>query len=410
MLLGIAAAALADWPAFRGSDGLGVSSERDLPVKWGPEENLAWKTKLPGPGHSSPITWGERIFVTCYSGYGDRKSEPAVLANLRRHLVCLDHKDGKILWQKEVPAKLPESEYVGQLQQHGYATSTPATDGERVYVFFGRTGVLAFDFAGKELWHTEVGKMLSGWGSAASPTLHRNLVLINATVESGALVALDKLTGKEAWRIKVQGDSWATPLLVNVPGGKKEVVLSAQGTLLGFDPDSGKKLWECDTGILANASSNPVARGDLVYLMGADFNGRGFLAVRAGGRGDVTKSHVVWRQEKVGASYCSPVLVGDYLYYASGQVCCLRADTGQVVFQERLAGLGQEYSSPVAAEGRVYVFTRKGTGHVLAAMGKFAPKAQNDLGDAGGFIASPAISAGQILIRSNEYLYCLRRK
>jgi outer membrane protein assembly factor BamB len=387
-----------------------VSPERDLPVKWGPDENIAWKTKLPGRGHSSPIISGDRIFVTCYSGYGDGKSEPAAVANLRRHLVCLDHKDGKILWQKDVPTKLPETEYVGQLQQHGYATSTPATDGERVYVFFGRTGVLAFDFSGKELWHAEVGKMLNSWGSAASPIVYRGLVLVNATVESGALVALDKMTGKEAWRTKVQGDSWATPLLVEVPGGKQEAVLSAQGTLLGFDPESGKKLWECDTGIVPNPSSSPVAKGDLVYLMGADFNGRSFLAVRAGGRGDVAKTHVVWKQEKIGASYCSPILVGDYLYYASGQFCCLRADTGQIVFQERLAGLGQEYSSPVAAEGRIYLFTRKGTGHVLGARGKFEPLAANDLGDASGFTASPAISRGQILVRSNEYLYCLGKK
>src|SRR5262249_4421136 len=145
VLLWATTATSADWPAFRGAQGIGVSQERELPLKWGPQENVIWKTKLPGPGASSPITWGDRVFLTCYTGYGDGKNKTATLADLRRHLVCLDRKDGKILWQKEVAAKLPESEYAGQIQQHGYATSTPVTDGERVYVFFGRSGVFAYD-------------------------------------------------------------------------------------------------------------------------------------------------------------------------------------------------------------------------------------------------------------------------
>jgi outer membrane protein assembly factor BamB len=410
VLLWATTLASADWPAFRGAQGIGVSPERGLPLKWGPQENVVWKTKLPGPGASSPITWGDRVFLTCYTGYGDGKNKTATLADLRRHLVCLDRKDGKILWQKDAAAKLPESEYAGQIQQHGYATSTPVTDGERIYAFFGRSGVFAHDFSGKELWQVEVGKMLNGWGSAASPVLYKNLLLVNATVESGALVALDKATGKQVWKRKIQDDSWATPLLMTLPSGKQEIVLSGKGTLYGIDPENGDALWECDTNNFGNAGSMPVVKGDVVYHMSSDFNGRTVMAVRAGGRGDVTKTHIVWKQDKIGASYCSLVLAGEHLYYANGQFCCLRADTGQIVFQERLAGLGAEYSSPVAADGKLYLFTRTGRGHVLAASGKFEPLANNDLGDPSGFSASPAIDRGQILIRSNEYLYCLGQK
>jgi outer membrane protein assembly factor BamB len=402
----------ADWPAFRGPHGIGVSGERDgapLPARLGDQANLIWKSKLPGPGASTPIIWGDRVFVTCYSGYGAGKDDTE-LASLRRQLVCLDRKTGGVLWHRDVAARLPETEYTGQLRQHGYATSSPATDGERVYVFFGRTGVLAFDFAGKQLWHTELGKGLSNWGSASSPLLFRGLVVVSATVECGALVALDRVTGKEAWRTKVTGDSWATPVLVELPGGKQEIVLNAHGTLIGFDPTRGQELWQCDTTAATAASSTPVVRDGIVYVMGGGFGEHLVQAVRAGGRGDVTGSHVVWKQTKVGASNCSPVLVGPHLYLYSGQACCLRADTGEVVYQERLAGLGPEYASPVVADGKLFLFTRRGSGHVLATGPRFEQLARIDLGATGGFTASPAVSHGQLFVRSGDHLYCLGEK
>jgi outer membrane protein assembly factor BamB len=398
-----------DWPAFRGPQANGTSPESGLPARWDGQSNLVWKSKLPGPGASTPIVWGERIFVTCYSGYGEGK-EGAGLEQLRRHLVCMERKTGTVLWQREVAALLPESKYVGQIRQHGYATSSPATDGERVYVFFGRTGVLAFDFAGKLLWHTELGKGLNGWGSGSSPTLFGRLVLVNATVECEALVALDRTTGKEVWRTKVVGESWATPLVVDLPGGKHEIVLNAHATLIGFDPDKGKELWQCDSTGATSATSTPVTQDGIVYMMGGGFGERLVLAVRAGGRGDVSTTHVVWKQTKAGASNCSLLLAGPYLYLCSGQACCLRADTGEVVYQKRLAGLGAEYSSPVAADGRFFLFMRQGGGHVLALGSRFEQRGRLDLGAAGGFIACPAVSHGQLFIRDNGHLYCLGEK
>jgi outer membrane protein assembly factor BamB len=278
-----------------------------------------------------------------------------------------------------------------------------------VYVFFGKSGVLAYDFAGKELWHTEVGTMLDNFGSGSSPALYRNLLLVNASVEGGRLVALDKTSGKIVWRARFYGDCWTTPVIVNVPGGKAEVVLFTPEVLISFDPEDGKELWRCECHGPEYVSATPVVSGDIVYLMGAGKAGRLFQAVRAGGRGDVTKSHIVWKQ-KVGASFCSPVLVGDRLYLFSGRACCLRADTGAIVFQERLDGLGTEYASPVAADGKIYLFTRDGRGHVLAAKDRLEELAVQDLGEPGGFTASPAISHGQLLVRSNRYLYCFGEK
>jgi outer membrane protein assembly factor BamB len=401
--------AAADWPGFRGPQGTGISPEHGLPVKWGPEENLAWKTKLPGPGASSPIAWGDRVFVTCFTGYGGADRKSGDQSQLRRHLVCLERTSGKILWQADVPAKLPETDWTSQVSQHGYATSTPTTDGERVYVFFGQTGVFAFDFNGKQLWQADVGHYRNTFGTGSSPTLCGSRLIVNATVESGRLVALDRASGKVLWRVKMADDCWSTPLVVSVPGGSQELVFNAPSALLGLDPEDGKELWRCEFPEPRNVSVTPVVKDGIIYCMGTGNLGRVFLAVRAGGRGDVTKTHLLWRQ-KIGATNCSPILVGDYLYFFSMRACCLRADTGAIVFQEPLAGLGPEYPSPVAADGRIYLVTRRGNGYVLAAKDRLEVLANNDLGDTSGFVASPAISRGHLFIRSNEYLYCIGTK
>jgi hypothetical protein len=402
------ASVLADWPGFRGPTQDGASPERGLPVKWGPEQNIVWKLKLPGPGSSSPIVWKDRVFLTCYSGYGtlDGKGE---LAKLQRHLLCIERDTGKVLWQKDVPAKMPESPYSKQIAEHGYTTSTPATDGERIYVFFGRTGVFAFDLSGKELWQVEVGKYLNNFGSAGSPLLYKDLVIVNATVESSSLVALEKITGKEVWRTKVYGDCWSTPALATV-GGKTEIVLNGLNDLLGFDADKGTKLWKCDVPSSAYASSTPVIRNGIIYLMGAGADGRWFMAVRPGGKDDVTKTHVLWTQTKAGASYCSPLLIGERLYYFSALAGCLKADSGAIVYHDRLASLGTEYSSPVLADGKIYLFTRRKGAYVLSAKDKLEVLAENSLGDATDFNASPAVSNGRLFVRSQQYLYCIGEK
>ncbi len=399
-----------DWPGFRGPKGLGTSDDKGLPVTWNAMDNVAWKTRLPGPGASSPIVCRDRVFVTCYTGYGLGKGKGGDVKDLRLHLICVDRKSGKILWQSDVTAKQPENDYNRYIAEHGYATSTPASDGERVFAFFGRTGVLAYNFDGKELWHIDVGKGLNTWGSGSSPILHKNLVIVAAGVESDSLYAFDKQTSKQVWRVKGISDCWSTPLLIDVPGGKTELVISIQGTMVGYDPDTGVQLWECEGITSSAATSSPVAGNGIVYAMGAAAGfSRTMVAVRAGGKGDVSKTHIVWKKN-VGANVTSPILVGEHLYWISSQIGCLRADTGALVYQERLYDGRMEYVSPVAADGKIFAFTRQSGAFVVAAGGKFAKLAHNDLGDASIFNASPAISDGQLFTRSNEFLYCLGKR
>src|SRR5262245_20101435 len=282
--LGACAALGADWSQFRGPGGLATSTEKELPVRWSSKKNIVWRTLLPGPGTSSPVTAGNRVFLTCYTGYALDAANPGKMGDLRRHLLSVDRGNGKILWQKEFQPRLPEHEYKGEGSYHGYSSSTPATDGERLYVFFGKSGVFCFDLDGKQLWHQSVGEGINGWGSANSPLLYRDLVIVNASVESGALVALDKKTGKEIWRAGGISSSWNTPVLVPLPDEKIELVVSVQDRLVGLDPATGKELWHAE-GIHRYVCPSVVFHDGVVYAIGG---GHTSLAVRVGGRGDVT--------------------------------------------------------------------------------------------------------------------------
>ncbi len=394
-----------DWPQFRGPDGLGVSAAK-VPLTWSATENVAWKAELPGAGTSSPVVVGGKVFLTCYSGYnvpgGPRGSDDL----LKRHVVCLGLEDGKVLWTKDVASKLPEQERIRD--DHGYASNTPAADGERVYAFFGKSGVFALDHGGRPLWHAEVGSDLRNWGSAASPVLAGDLVLVNASVESQSLVALDSKTGKEVWRARNIRESWNTPLFVPVKGGKTELVVAVMGKVLGLDPATGERLWSCDTDIPWYMVPSLVAADGIVYCIGGRTGGS--LAVRAGGRGDVTRTHRVWKATR-GSNVSSPVLHDGHLYFAHenrGIAYCLEAKTGRVVYEERLRPApGDVYASAVLAGGRVYYVARHGGTFVVPAAPSFELLARNTLGDRSTFNASPAVAGGRLLLRSDRYLYCI---
>lgn len=394
----------ADWPRFRGPDGLAISADRGLPLTWSQEKNVVWKTALPGAGASSPTVRGKRIFLTCYSGYAVPGQPRGQLERLKRHVLCLQLRDGKILWSREVPTVLPEE--ARNRENHGYASNTPAIDADRLYVFFGKSGVFAFDLEGRQLWHAKVGSRTSGWGSAASPVLYGDLVIVNASVESRSLVALDKRTGKEKWRAPGIRESWNTPILVKTASGATELVVAIFGKVLGFDPASGERLWSCDTDIGWYMVPSLVAHGGVVYCIGGR-GGGGALAVRTGGRGDVTRSHRLWARRK-GSNVPSPIYHDGYLYYATdlGTACCAEAKTGRMVYEERLPRAGRIYASPVLADGKLYYVSRRGRAYVVAAKPKFELLATNDLGRAGTFNASPAIAADRLLLRSDTVLYC----
>lgn len=402
----------ADWRQFRGPGGLGVSDEKGLPVEWSAEKNIVWKVKLPGAGASCPVTQGSRVFVTCYSGYGvdvDQK-KAGNMEDLRRHLLCLDRATGKELWAKEFQPLLPEHKYQGEGSYHGYAASTPIIEGERLYVFFGKSGVFCFDLGGTELWKTEVGKNTNGWGSGSSPILYKDSVIVNASVESGALVALNKTDGKELWRTKGINSAWNTPALVTTPEKTQEVLISMQKWLVAVDPDTGKELWRAD-GVDRYVCPSVVAHDGIVYAIGG---GHTSLAVKAGGKGDVSKTNGLWKLSK-GSNVGSPIYHEGHLYWAhdsQGTVYCQEAATGNVVYAERLKPpSGQIWASPVLADGKLYYVSKENGTYIVAAQPKFQQLAHNVIeGDNSRSNASLAVSEGQLFLRNDQYLYCIGKR
>lgn len=241
-----------DWLRFRGPAGSGISGEtKSIPTQWSPTANLAWKTELPGPGVSSPIVVGDRVLVTCYSGYGLQRNDPGDIKYLKRHLVCLDAASGEKKWQRDVAAKLPEDPYSGiGVTAHGYASHTPVSDGKLVFAFYGKSGVYAYDLDGNELWNSDVGTESDPWkwGTSSSPILYGDLVIVTASAESQAIVAMDKTTGKEVWRQEAEGldGMWGTPLLVRIDDSRTDLVMSVAKEVWGLNPETGKLRWWCD--------------------------------------------------------------------------------------------------------------------------------------------------------------------
>ena len=396
----------ADWPQFRGPTGLGIATDTGLPEKWSADSNIAWKTEMPGPGTSSPIVVGNKVFLTCYSGYAVDKKEPGDIKDLKRHLLCIDRSNGKILWTRDIAAAQPEAKYGTYLDLHGYASSTPVSDGKSVFVFFGKTGVFAFDLDGKQLWDVSVGKNTHGWGSATSPVLYKDTVIVNAGVESGALVALDKASGKEVWRAKGISESWSTPVLVQVSKGDTELVISASKQVLGLDPSSGKELWHADS-FDWYVCPSVIAHEGVVYALQNDT----FVALKAGGRGDVTDSHTVWKI-KTGSVVPSAVYHDGHLYFATSTCYCVKASDGTIVYKERPnPDPKQIYASPVLADGKIYYVSREQGTFVVEAAPKFKLLAHNTLDpDTSVFNGSPAVSKSQLLLRSDRHLYCIGKE
>ena len=430
----------ADWTRFRGPNGSGISDSA-APTEFSENKNIKWKLELPGRGLSSPIIVGDKVFVTCYSGYGmgDGNGE---LEDLKRHLLCVDRNSGATLWTKTVDAKMPEDPYRPPgVSTHGYASNTPVSDGEHVYAFFGKSGVYAYDLDGNEIWNQSVGNEPSnkGFGSAASPIVTDKHVIVNAADESLALVWLDKKTGEVFHRAEAGGlsECWTTPVLSGSDNG--ELVISVIGEVWGMNAATGKLAWYANGVNARNAQVSVLAGEDgVVYATGEEA-----YAIRTGGKDDVSESNTVW-QGRARARYATPVLVDGHLYSISGTVVeCIDAATGERVYQERLAstgstpsnqgddrggrggfgggrggfggrggrgGGGDDYASPIVAAGKIYITTYAGTVHVVQAGKEFKLLASNDMSfDSSGFGATPAASDGQLFLRSHSHLYCVSK-
>ena len=403
-------AGAADWPAWRGAKGDGIALEKDFPLTWSATENVRWKVALPERGNSTPIVAGGRIFLT--QNVGDRRT-----------LLCLDRKDGRTQWQAGPTYTKPERTH----PTNPYCSASPVTDGERVIAFFGSAGLWCWDVSGKEQWHLDLGKQDHEWGYAASPVLHGDLCILNfGPGPETFLIAVNKVTGKEVWRVPFppitpklpRNDgfgaaadgmigSWASPLLIDA-GARTELVMTWPERVVAYDPANGKELWTC-------GGLNPLIYTSTMFgegvVIGCGGYGGSTVAVKAGGAGDVTATHRLWQQPRDKQRIGSGVISGGHLYILNtpGTAQCIELKTGKTVWEERLkssGAKGESWSSMLLAGDRLYVLNQSGETFVLRAAPKFEQLARNALDD-GLANASHAMSDGEIFIRTHAHLWCI---
>ncbi len=417
-----------DWPYWRGpaADGMAVG---DAPVTWSAAENVRWKTDIPGLGNSSPIVWGDFVFVTTAIKTGAAAPSPTPpgppgggrgmgpgggggQVEHKFDLICLDRKTGKILWQRTAKTAVPHE---GAHSQYGsFASNSPVTDGTFVYAFFGSRGMYCYDFKGTLVWQKDFGvqmRMRMAFGEGMAPVLAGNkLILVFDHEGDSFMVVLDKATGKEIWRAsRDEKTNWAAPLVVTFKG-RTEVVVAGSAKVRSYDLDTGKVIWEC-AGLGANTIPQPVRQDDMVFVM-TGYRNPMLMAIRLGREGDLTGTDaVVWSQTK-GTSYTpSPVIFDNKLYVLTdtGMVSCFNAKTGEPYYhQVRLPKSYSFKSSPVGANGRLYLASENEDVIVLKMGEKFEVLATNTM-PGQTFIATPAIADGEIFLRSTTTLFCIKK-
>lgn len=411
----------ANWPAWRGPLGIGLCEEKNLPTRWSATANVKWRVPLPEAGNSTPIVWGDRIFVT--QPVGDRRT-----------LLCLDRADGKILWQSGVTTKEKEPTH----STNPYCSASPVTDGERVIVSFASDGLFCYDFAGKELWRrADLGRQIHIWGNAASPVIHGNLCFLNfGPGDMTYLLAVDTQTGRTVWKNdeetghgkppgadvvisqssksvagfdpKTATDigSWSTPVIMKADG-KDQLIVSWPRRLAACDPATGRELWTC-SGLNPLVYPSPIYSGDIVVAMGG-YSGQA-LAVRAGGSGDITASRRLWHQPRIPQRIGSGVIKEGriYIHNDPGTAACIDLETGAEIWRERLRGAGksgQNWSSVMLSEDKCYTITQGGDCFVFRASPQFELIAVNSLGERSNSSIVP--SNGELFIRTHAALWCI---
>lgn len=392
-LLMASAANAEDWPAWRGPRGDGISLEKSVPLSWSPEKNILWKTEIPGRGHSSPIVWKDRIFVTS-----------AVESEEKRILLCLDAASGRTLWRQTVLVAPLESIHA----LNSYASSTPATDGEQVYVSFldrDRVFLAAYDLEGNRRWEARPGPFASKHGYCANPVLYRDRLFINGDHDGDAFLAmLHKSDGSIAWKTPRENRtrSYCTPIVVRVDG-RDQLMLNGSLCTAGYDCETGKQVWVCD-GPSEQMVATLVHTRDMVFSLGG-YPERRLLAIRKGGRGDVTDSHIVWRTHRSIPYVPSPLLYGDLLHVVSdeGIYTCFDPPTGKV--HRTMRAIKHTSSSIVGAMNRVYVTDDRGTTLVLENAPSCRELARNSIGE--DVFSTPAIAGGRIYLRGAKHLFCI---
>jgi outer membrane protein assembly factor BamB len=408
------------WPQWRGPLSTGVAPHAQPPIEWSEAKNIRWKTALPGKGHSSPIVWGERIFLTTAIPHGPpvkpRFVRPGAHDNLaltHEHefvVLAVSRKTGKVLWQQTVHKAVPHE--AGHVTA-SLASASPVTDGKHIFAFFGSYGLYCLDTGGQLIWKKDLGEMHTkhGHGEGSSPVLHGDTLVINWDHEEQSfLVALDKRTGKQLWRVaRAEDTSWATPIVVE-HAGKPQVIVPGTNRLRGYDLASGALIWECG-GLSSNIVASPVSANGFVYA-GSSYEIRALLAIRLdGAKGDITGTEqVVWSRRTRTPYVPSPLLYGNSLYtlqHYQGIISRLDVKTGADQGGPfRLDAIDSLYASPVGAAGRIYITSRDGTTQVMS-HGDETPKmlAVNRLDDS--INASAALVGREMFLRGERYLYCI---
>jgi outer membrane protein assembly factor BamB len=416
-----------NWAQWRGPAGQGISTEKNLPIEWSPTKNVKWKTAIEGRGHSSPIVWGNRIFLTT-SIEGPVVASPkppkhkigeedfshpdwaGIDHTYTLKVVCIDADKGKLLWQ-QTAYDGPVFDY--RHKKNTYASSTPVTDGQYVYAYFGSEGLYCYDFNGKLIWKQSFGGIPQlGMGPGTSPVLHENLLFLQCDLEADGngsfLVALDKKTGKQVWKVERKGNrmSWATPVIVRTPE-RVQLVASGAEAVISYDPATGKEIWRSQ-GVVSHAIPSPVFNNEMIFLTAGSQAKRAF-AVKLGATGNVTGTpNVAWTYEKGTAYVPSPILYGDYLYLTTdrGILTCLEAATGKVVYEGGRVPIPATFTaSPVAFDGKILLSSEDGDTFVVKAGPKHEILYTNSIGEP--IYASPAISNARIFIRGEKNLYCI---
>lgn len=419
----LATAFAQNWPSFRGPGAAGViESKHAAPVSWDVDSSrhVSWRTAIPGLGHSSPIVWGDRVFVTTavssdpksvfqypLDGQLDRRTD---LARQQLKLYCLDKHTGKVLWERVAADVTPR---IARHPHNSYASATPATDGKRVVAFFGSEGLYAFDLDGKPLWKRDLGPLDQGafdvpdykWGSASSPVIYKNLVIVQCDQQKGSfLAAFDAATGNPVWRAPREAlPSWATPTVYE-GSGRAELVTNGTEYFRGYDPATGRELWRIK-GTSMISVPTPFAAHGLIYLASGYYRYmQPIIALKPGAAGEVRPEQVAWRTEK-GAPYMpTPIVYGDYFYAFNhrGILTVYNAGTGERIYEQRLAQ-GAFTASPVATGGRLYACSEDGDVYVVKAGPAFELLATNHMGEV--VMATPALSDGMLIIHGLGHVF-----
>jgi outer membrane protein assembly factor BamB len=429
-------AAAQNWPAFRGANASGVAEGKPAPTNWdaGKNVNIAWKTAIPGLAHSSPVVWGDKVFVTTAVSsdpkpelrvglYGDVDSAKDISKHQWK-VYCLDKQTGKVLWERVSHEGVPQTK---RHTKATFANASPATDGKHLIAFFGAEGLYAYDVKGKLLWKKDLGVLDAGWffdpdyqwGTSSSPIIYKNLVIVQCDVNKGSFIAaFDLKTGKQVWRAeRDEIASWGTPTIVESKT-RVELVTNATRAVRGYDPMTGKELWKL-VGNPEITATTPIAAHDLIYICNSYRPNQPLYAIKQGAaNGDIslkdgkeTNEFVAWSKQRGGSYMPTPIVYGEHLYVLAnhGILSAFNAKTGERIYQERIAGKGGSYSaSPVAADGKLYVFSEDGDAFVIKAGAKHELLATNQVGEV--MMATPAISDGMIFIRGQNHLFAVADK